>query len=77
MTSVPKPLKFLRPHFDSLKEVHEKIKEPKTKVKNIFIDSDFLGYIPEGLKYCSLLVFKFVNRKLIFLSIYLDSYTFP
>jgi len=32
MTSVPKPLKFLRPHFDSLKEVYEKIKESETKV---------------------------------------------
>jgi len=31
MTSVPKPLKFLRPHFDTLKEVFEKIQEPKTK----------------------------------------------
>lgn len=32
MTSVPKPLKFLRPHYDSLKEVHEKIKDDETKV---------------------------------------------
>ena len=25
LTSVPKPLKFLRPHFDTLKGVYEKI----------------------------------------------------
>jgi 26S proteasome regulatory subunit N1 len=31
MTSVPKPLKFLRPHFDTLKEIYEKIVDPKTK----------------------------------------------
>ena len=31
MTSVPKPLKFLRPHFDTLKEVFEKIVEVQTK----------------------------------------------
>ncbi|XP_078333665.1 26S proteasome non-ATPase regulatory subunit 2-like [Crassostrea virginica] len=31
MTSVPKPLKFLRPHYDSLKEVHENIKDAETK----------------------------------------------
>lgn len=31
MTSVPKPLKFLRPHFDTLKLIFEKIKEKQTK----------------------------------------------
>lgn len=31
MTSVPKPLKFLRPHYKTLKEVYEKITEPETK----------------------------------------------
>lgn len=31
MTSVPKPLKFLREHYPTLKEVYEKIKDPKTK----------------------------------------------
>eukprot|EP00918_Siedleckia_nematoides_P046027 GHVU01100887.1.p1 GENE.GHVU01100887.1~~GHVU01100887.1.p1 ORF type:complete len:874 (-),score=98.80 GHVU01100887.1:308-2821(-) len=31
MTSVPKPLKFLRPHYDSLKEIYEKITEAITK----------------------------------------------
>lgn len=31
MTSVPKPLKFLREHYPALKEVYEKIKDPKTK----------------------------------------------
>jgi len=32
MTSVPKPLKFLRPHYDTLKQVYEKINDDKTKV---------------------------------------------
>uniref|UniRef100_A0A646QHD2 26S proteasome non-ATPase regulatory subunit 2 n=1 Tax=Hemiscolopendra marginata TaxID=943146 RepID=A0A646QHD2_9MYRI len=31
MTSVPKPLKFLRPHFSTLKEIYEKMKEDDTK----------------------------------------------
>ena len=32
MTSVPKPLKFLRPHYEPLMEVYEKIKDQETKV---------------------------------------------
>lgn len=32
MTSVPKPLKFLRVHYDTLKGIYEKIKDPNTKV---------------------------------------------
>jgi len=35
MTSVPKPLKFLRPHYDTMKEVHEKIINADVKVRNI------------------------------------------
>ncbi|XP_046747338.1 26S proteasome non-ATPase regulatory subunit 2 [Diprion similis] len=31
MTSVPKPLKFMRPHYDTMKMVYEKINDPKTK----------------------------------------------
>ncbi|KAK6191705.1 hypothetical protein SNE40_003321 [Patella caerulea] len=31
MTSVPKPLKYLRSHYDTLKQVHEKIKDGDTK----------------------------------------------
>jgi len=31
MTSVPKPLKFLKPYFDSLKEIYEKIEDVMTK----------------------------------------------
>ncbi|XP_014670026.1 PREDICTED: 26S proteasome non-ATPase regulatory subunit 2-like [Priapulus caudatus] len=31
MTSVPKPLKFLRPHYDTLKQVYDKIQDPETK----------------------------------------------
>ena len=32
MTSVPKPLKFLRPHYDTIKGVYEKITDAATKV---------------------------------------------
>lgn len=32
MTSVPKPLKFLRQHFDTLKTVYEKIIDNNTQV---------------------------------------------
>ena len=38
MTSVPKPLKFLRPHYESLKEVYEKIKDNETKVEIKYYD---------------------------------------
>lgn len=31
MTSVPKPLKFLREHYPALKQVYEKITDEKTK----------------------------------------------
>ncbi|KAI0242456.1 26S proteasome non-ATPase regulatory subunit 2 [Lamellibrachia satsuma] len=31
MTSVPKPLKFLRVHYDTLKEIYEKIKDKETQ----------------------------------------------
>lgn len=31
MTSVPKPLKFLRNQYDTLKQVYEKINDPSTK----------------------------------------------
>ncbi|KAJ9574000.1 hypothetical protein L9F63_008597, partial [Diploptera punctata] len=31
MTSVPKPLKFMRSHYDTMKEIYEKIQDPKTK----------------------------------------------
>lgn len=31
MTSVPKPLKFLREHYPSLKEVYDKIVDANTK----------------------------------------------
>lgn len=32
MTSVPKPLKFLRPHYGTLKKAYEKISDDETKV---------------------------------------------
>lgn len=31
MTSVPKPLKFMRPHYDTMKQVYEKIKNPEVQ----------------------------------------------
>lgn len=31
MTSVPKPLKFLREHYPALKQVYEKIEDSQTK----------------------------------------------
>lgn len=33
MTSVPKPLKFLRPHFDRIKAVFETYTDPANKVE--------------------------------------------
>ncbi|KAK2579619.1 hypothetical protein KPH14_011549 [Odynerus spinipes] len=31
MTSVPKPLKFMRPHYDTMKKIYEKMTNPKLK----------------------------------------------
>jgi hypothetical protein len=31
MTSVPKPLKFMRPHYDTMKQIYTKIQDPQTK----------------------------------------------
>ncbi|KAJ8941253.1 hypothetical protein NQ314_010451 [Rhamnusium bicolor] len=31
MTSVPKPLKFMKPHYETMKEVYEKISDPNVK----------------------------------------------
>ena len=31
MTSVPKPLKFMIPHYDAMKAAYEKIKDDKVK----------------------------------------------
>lgn len=33
MTSVPKPLKFLRPHYGKLKEIYENMAPGENKVK--------------------------------------------
>lgn len=32
MTSVPKPLKFMRPHYTTMKHIHEKIADPAIQV---------------------------------------------
>ena len=34
ITAVPKPLKFLRPHYKDLKVVHENMKNDECKVSN-------------------------------------------
>lgn len=31
MTSVPKPLKFMRPHYDTMKAVYDKLTDKKCK----------------------------------------------
>ncbi|XP_056645931.1 26S proteasome non-ATPase regulatory subunit 2 [Diorhabda sublineata] len=31
MTSVPKPLKFMKPHYDTMKQIYEKITDPEVK----------------------------------------------
>jgi len=37
ITSVPKPLKFLRPHYATLKEVHEKMPDGENKASLRFV----------------------------------------
>lgn len=36
MTSVPKPLKFLRPHYDTLKACYEAFKPSENKVSRCY-----------------------------------------
>jgi len=38
MTSVPKPLKFLRPHWETLKEVYESMADSKNEIKKALSD---------------------------------------
>lgn len=46
MTSVPKPLKFLRDHFENIKTIYQKIKDKETKVReNILLDIIYLSLI--------------------------------
>lgn len=58
MTSVPKPLKFLRPHLQTLKDVYEKFKPGENKLLLADIisllsmtNAPVEGEIPESLKY--------------------------
>ena len=58
MTSVPKPLKFLRPHLQTLKEVFDKFKQGENKLLLADIisllsmtNAPVAGEIPESLKY--------------------------
>ena len=58
MTSVPKPLKFLRPHLQTLKDVYEKLKAGENKLLLADIisllsmtNASVAGEIPESLKY--------------------------
>jgi 26S proteasome regulatory subunit N1 len=48
MTSVPKPLKFLRPHYATLKTIYEKIVEPNAKALCADILSVLAMTNPEG-----------------------------
>lgn len=54
MTSVPKPLKFMKPHYETMKEVYEKIKELSVKTMCADIISVLamtMGEGRESLKY--------------------------
>lgn len=54
MTSVPKPLKFLRPHYDSLKEVYEEwpiSHEMKTKMADV-LSVLAMTMAPQGSREC-------------------------
>lgn len=52
MTSVPKPLKFLRQHYETIKAVHDTIRDPETKVymfRILFFGTEYLSF---ERKYC-------------------------
>ena len=59
MTSVPKPLKFLRPHLQTLKDTFAKMKKPAENKKLLadiisllaMTDAPVENVIPESLKY--------------------------
>jgi 26S proteasome regulatory subunit N1 len=38
MTSVPKPLKFLMPHYAALKAIHEKMKDNDCQVQRLSLN---------------------------------------
>lgn len=44
MTSVPKPLKFLRPHYGKLKEIYENMAPGENKVK--LLQASGWGFFP-------------------------------
>jgi 26S proteasome regulatory subunit N1 len=45
MTSVPKPLKFMRAHYPKMKEIHAKIMDAKIKDVNVGVCTQSLvGY---------------------------------
>ena len=59
MTSVPKPLKFLRPHLQTLKDTYAKLKKPEENKKLLadiisllaMTDAPVENVMPESLKY--------------------------
>jgi 26S proteasome regulatory subunit N1 len=52
MTSVPKPLKFLRPHLQTLKDTYAKMKKPiENKTLLAMTDAPVENVMPESLKY--------------------------
>lgn len=54
MTAVPKPLKFLRPHYDELTELYEKWPAGTVKVCSI---SDLQRYKPQQIHDLTLVFF--------------------
>lgn len=44
MTSVPKPLKFMRPHYATIKEIHKKMAEGPTKVGSCCCTVQFIKH---------------------------------
>lgn len=52
MTAVPKPLKFLRPHYDDLADIYDKWSAGATKVclfDAVFVARKLMNYIFLGL----------------------------
>ena len=50
MTSVPKPLKFMIPHYDKMKEVYAKITDESVKVTNYLKQKNAWIQCLEGAK---------------------------
>lgn len=51
MTSVPKPLKFLRPHYGKLKEIYESMAPGENKVRLSYAARKMKQYVLITKKY--------------------------